>query len=136
MVIYHISPGLSIFIVEDKTDSLSSKFTMTNQGCIMKGEGKFNLGLDLGRVELSTTGNFRYNAVENTFKTNCMLSFDFYMNKDALEFMGQDLFNDPMADELEMKESFYIPNFNRILMNDDLSFEYEMYGQFKNFLQS
>ena len=25
-----------------------------------------------------------------------------------MEFMGQDLFNDPMADELEMKESFYI----------------------------
>ena len=45
--------------------------------------------------------------------------------------MGQDLFNDPMADELEMKESFYIPNFNRILKNEDLSFEYEMYGQFE-----
>ena len=59
-----------------------------------------------------------------------MLSFDFYINKDALNYMGQDLFNDPMADELEMKESYYVPNFNRILMNDDLSFEYEMYGQF------
>ena len=47
--------------------------------------------------------------------------------------MGQDLFNDPMADELEMKESFYIPNFNRILKNEDLSFEYEMYGQFDKF---
>ena len=122
--------GLSVFIVEDKTDSLASKFTMNNQGCLMKGEGKFNLGFDFGRVDISTTGNFRYNALENTFKTNCMLSFDFYINKDALNYMGQDLFNDPMADELEMKESYYVPNFNRILMNDDLSFEYEMYGQF------
>ena len=121
----------SMFIVEDKTDSLSSKFTMTNEGCIMKGEGEFNLGLDLGRVELTTIGNFNYNAVENTFKTNCMLSLDFYMSKDAMEFMGQDLYNDPMADELEMKERFYIPIFDRILQNEDLSFEYEMYGQFE-----
>ena len=125
------NPGRSMFIVEDKTDSLASKFTMTNAGCIMKGEGEFNLGLDLGRVELSTIGNFNYNAVENTFKTKCMLSLDFYMSKNAMEFMGQDLFDDPMADELEMKESFYIPNFNRILQNEDLSFEYEMYGQFE-----
>ena len=123
--------GRSMFIVEDKTDSLASKFTMTNEGCIMKGEGEFNLGLDLGRVELSTIGNFNYNAVDNTFKTKCMLSLDFYMSKNAMEFMGQDLYNDPMADELEMKESFYIPNFNRILQNEDLSFEYEMYGQFE-----
>ncbi len=125
------NPGRSMFIVEDKTDSLSSKFTMTNAGCIMKGEGEFNLGLDLGRVELSTIGNFNFNAVENTFKTKCMLSLDFYMSKNAMEFMGQDLFDDPMADELEMKESFYVPNFNRILQNEDLSFEYEMYGQFE-----
>jgi hypothetical protein len=60
-----------------------------------------------------------------------MLSLDFYMSKNAMEFVGQDLFDDPMADELEMKESFYIPNFNRILQNEDLSFEYEMYGQFE-----
>ena len=33
----------SLFIVEDKTDSLSSKFTMSNEGCIMKGQGEFNL---------------------------------------------------------------------------------------------
>ena len=102
----------SLFIVEDKTDSLSSKFTMSNEGCIMKGQGEFNLGLDLGRVDLSTVGNYNFNALENTFKSNCMLSLDFYMSEDAMRFMGQDLYNDPMADELEMKEKFYIPNFN------------------------
>lgn len=120
----------SLFVVEDKTDSLSSKFSMSNEGCVMKGDGKLNFGLDLGQVELSTFGNFNYNAIDNSFKSKCMLSLDFYISKDALEFMGQDLFNDPMADELEMKESFYVPNFNRIFKNNDYSFEYEMYGQF------
>ena len=38
------NPSRSMFIVEDKTDSLASKFTMTNEGCVMKGEGEFNLG--------------------------------------------------------------------------------------------
>ena len=36
-----------------------------------------------------------------------MLSLDFYMSKNAMEFMGQDLFNDPMADELEMKKRVF-----------------------------
>lgn len=121
----------SLFIVEDKKDSLSSRFTMTNEGCIMKGDGEFNLGLDLGRVDINTTGNFNFNAVENTFKTSCMLSLDFYMSSKAMDFMGNDLYNDPMADELEMREDFYIPNFNRILNDEDLAFEYEMYGQFE-----
>jgi hypothetical protein len=121
----------SMFIVEDKEDSLASRFTMSNEGCVMKGEGDFNLGLDLGRVDISTTGNFNFNAVNNTFKTTCMLSLDFYMSKKSMDFMGDDLYNDPMADELEMSENFYIPNFNRILGDEDLSFEYEMYGQFE-----
>ena len=38
MVICLIMPGRSMFTVEDKTDSLASKFTMTNEGCVMKGE--------------------------------------------------------------------------------------------------
>ena len=82
-------------------------------------------------MRLSTVGNYNFNALENTFKSNCMLSLDFYMNKDAMRFMGQDLYNDPMADELEMKEKFYIPNFNRILGNKDLSVQYDLYGQFE-----
>ena len=105
----------SMFIVENKEDLLSSRFTMSNEGCVMKGEGDFNLGLDLGRVEISTTGNFNFNAVNNTFKTTCMLSLDFYMSKKSIDFMGDDLYNDPMADELEMSENFYVDNFNRIL---------------------
>ena len=48
-----------------------------------------------------------------------------------MRFMGQDLYNDPMADELEMKEKFYIPNFNRILENKDLSVQYDLYGEFE-----
>ena len=126
----------SLFIVEDISDSLSSRFTMTNEGCVMKGEGKFNLGINLGRVSLNTTGNFNYNAVENTFSTKCMLSLDFYMSEQAINFLGEDLYNDPMADELEMTERYYIPNFNRILENTDQSFEYEMYGQFEKLPQA
>ena len=53
------------------------------------------------------------------------------MSEDARRFMGQDLYNDPMADELEMKEKFYVPNFNRILGNKDLSFQYDLYGEFE-----
>ena len=45
--------------------------------------------------------------------------------------MGQEFVNDPMADELEMDERFYIAAFDRILKGQDLTFEYEMYGEFE-----
>lgn len=119
----------SQFIVENEDSQ--SRFTMNNSGCIMKGDGEFNLGIDLGRVDIKTTGSFNYNAVENTFKSTCMFSLDFYMSSKAMDFMGEELYNDPMADELEMRESYYIPNFNRLLGDEDLTFEYEMYGLFE-----
>ena len=117
------------FVVEK--DSLSNYFSFSNVGCKMNGGGIMNLGLDIGRVEMSNTGDFTYNAMSNTFKINTMLSSDFYMSDKAMAQMGQEFVDDPMADELEMSERFYVPTFSRILGGDDLVFEYEMYGEFE-----
>ena len=104
---------------------------MNDIGCVMKGNGQFDLGIKLGRVKTSNTGDFTYNAMSNTFSVNTMLSTNFYMSDKAMDQMGQELVNDPMADELEMSERFYIPAFDRILKGEDLTFEYEMYGEFE-----
>ncbi len=119
------------FVIKDETDSLGNVFTMNNTGCIMKGNGQFDLGANLGRVKTSNTGDFNYNAMSNTFSANTMLSANFYMSDKAMDQMGQEFVNDPMADELEMSERFYIPAFDRILKGQDLTFEYEMYGEFE-----
>ena len=37
---------------------------------------------------------------------NTMLFADFYMSEKAIDQMGQEFVNDPMADELEMDERF------------------------------
>ena len=44
--------------------------------------------------------------------------------------MGQEFVNDPMADELEIDERFYIAAFDRILKGTRLD-EYEMHGEFE-----
>ena len=119
------------FVIKDENDSLGNVFTMNNTGCVMKGNGQFVLGTNLGRVQTSNTGDFTYNAMSNTFSVNTMLSANFYMSDKAMDQMGQELVNDPMADELEMNERFYIPAFDRILKGQDLTFEYEMYGEFE-----
>ena len=122
----------SKYIVEQELDSnIISRFSMTNSGCVMKGDGDFNLGLNLGRVASTTSGSFTYKPTDQTFKAKCMMSFDFFMSQKSMEFMGDELFNDPMADELELSENYYLTNFNRILNNDDLTLEYDMYGMFE-----
>lgn len=123
--------GKDQFVVKDENDSLGNVFTMSNTGCVMKGNGQFDLGVDLGRVKTNNTGNFTYNTMSNTFTANTMLSANFYMSDKAMDQMGQELVNDPMADELEMSERFYIPAFDRILVGKNLTFEFEMYGEFE-----
>ena len=119
------------FVVKDENDSTGNVFTMDNASCEMNVSGHFNLGEKLGRVETANTGNFTYNPMSNTFTANTMLFADFYMSEKAIDQMGQEFVNDPMADELEMDERFYIAAFDRILKGQDLTFEYEMYGEFE-----
>jgi hypothetical protein len=103
---------------------------MSNSGCVMKGEGDFNFGLDFGQVEFTNTGEFVYNALSNTLKSTSMMSFDFYMSTKAMDQLGLELQSD-IADELELDENYYLNNFNRILTEPDLVFEYEMFGEFE-----
>ena len=121
----------SLFIVTDATDTTegATTLTMSNSGCIMKGEGSFNFGLDFGQVEFSNTGEFTYNAMSNSLSSTSMMSFDFFMSPKAMDQLGTELKAD-LADELELNEKYYINNFNRILSDPDLVFEYEMFGEF------
>jgi hypothetical protein len=122
----------SLFKITNATDStaFSSTLTMSNSGCVMKGEGDFNFGLDFGQVKFTNTGEFTYNAMSNTLKSTSMLSLDFYMSDKAMDQLGLELEEDPMADELELSEDYFTNNFNRILSDPDLIFEYDMFGQF------
>ena len=69
--------------------------------------------------------------MSNIFYTDLMFSLDFYFNEDLIEQMGNELYNDPMADELELEEDFYLSNFEKILNDEELVFEYDMYGEFE-----
>ena len=122
----------SLFIVKDASDTTdgTTTLTMSNSGCVMKGEGDFNFGLDFGQVEFTNTGEFVYNALSNTLKSTSMMSFDFYMSTKAMDQLGLELQSD-IADELELDENYYLNNFNRILTEPDLVFEYEMFGEFE-----
>ena len=119
------------FIVKDDIDSVSNTFSMNNSDCIMKGRGFLNLGLNLGRVDLTNVGDFTYSPMSNSCVMNTMLSLDFYINDKLIDQIGVELIDDPMADELEIREKFHLPIFDLILKNEDLTFEYDMYGEFE-----
>ena len=121
----------SKFIISNDNDSTKEAFTMSNSGCVMKGDGLLNLGLNLGRIDLTTHGKFNYNAMSNSFKSKLMLGLEFFMSDKAMEQFGMFMHDDPMPDELEMTESFYTPNFGRIINDKEKVFEYDIYGYFE-----
>lgn len=75
-------------------------------GCEQYGEGKLNLGVDLGQVKLETVGNVRRNLPENKTNFDIVLSADFFLAPKALDIMGETLDSLP-ANPVDMKRSVY-----------------------------
>jgi len=119
------------FNISNDKDSLANVLVFDPNDCSMNGNGELNLGLNLGRVKSSSFGDFIYKPMSNIFYTDLMFSLDFYFNEDLIEQMGNELYNDPMADELELEEDFYLSNFEKILNDEEIVFEYDMYGEFE-----
>ena len=54
-------------------------------------EGKFDLGLDFGMLDITTNGNLQHNIDEGTYDFNMIFNFDFFFPKEALEIMMNDI---------------------------------------------
>jgi hypothetical protein len=62
--------------------------------CIVYGEGKMNLGTDLGQVKITYVGNATHDLNRDSAYFDMMLLVDFFFSNDALDKMG-DAMNNP-----------------------------------------
>lgn len=59
--------------------------------CAVYGEGKMNLGSDLGQVTMLPVGNATHNTVTHTTDFDLVLALDFYMNEKAMDILVEDI---------------------------------------------
>ncbi len=64
--------------------------SLNTENCTVHGEGKFQLGADLGQVTLNTVGNASH-FVNDSVDINLMMTVDFFFESKALKTMAKDL---------------------------------------------
>jgi hypothetical protein len=77
-----------------KLDSFSipgNYISFHRENCVHYGEGKLNLGVDLGQVKLMPVGNVRRNIPANTTTIEMMLGVDFFLGDKVQSIFATDL---------------------------------------------
>jgi hypothetical protein len=63
--------------------------TFNPEECIIRSEGKLELGVDLGQFRLSATGRVQNSINDNETSISGIISMDFFMSENAMELIAQ-----------------------------------------------
>ncbi|MCF8277665.1 MAG: hypothetical protein K9J17_13105 [Flavobacteriales bacterium] len=102
--------------------------------CIARGQGKLNMGMDFGQVELTPLGTVEHNMNNDSTKFNLFLGIDFFFNDESLRIMAEKISNHfPPLDAV-----FYGTEYEKALIElvgkdetTKLIQELNLYGTFK-----
>lgn len=93
LVYHHATDEYRISSLEklNNRDSLPGSYlSLSTFDCESYGEGKMNLGMELGQVNLESYGNIRHYTDGDTAILNMMLTFDFFFEEKAIKRMRED----------------------------------------------
>ncbi len=65
--------------------------SLNREDCQIYGEGKIDLGADLGLVRLTSAGNARHYINENKTNLDILLGIDFYIKEDIIEIIAREI---------------------------------------------
>ncbi len=65
--------------------------TLDNTRCLLKGDGNFNLGLDVNMMTIKSSGTFEHSIITDSTFINTALLLDFYFDLKVLEMLTDSL---------------------------------------------
>ena len=65
--------------------------TLDNTRCVLKGDGNFNLGLDINMMTVKSSGTFEHLIINDSTYINTALLLDFYFDEKALDMISDSL---------------------------------------------
>ena len=72
---------------------VGGNYVSLSNECIAQGQGKLEMGLDLGQIELSTLGVVKHNMNNDSTLFNIMVGLDFFFNPECVRIMAEKLAN-------------------------------------------
>ncbi|MCC7303185.1 MAG: hypothetical protein IT233_11130 [Bacteroidia bacterium] len=117
--------------------NLAGQFiSLDANSCMVYGEGKINLGSDLGQVKLTAVGTANHNLQNDSAYFDLMILMDFFFDAGALEKMAEGLNGCVGVTPVNFNRSVYEKGLREMLGKDQadkLISEVNLYGKFKKF---
>jgi hypothetical protein len=81
--------------------------SLHREDCELYGEGKLDLGFDLGLVNVLTAGNLRHNINDNTTTFDVYMGMDFFFDEKIIAIMANELDSVPEAPATDLNRATY-----------------------------
>lgn len=102
--------------------------------CLIMGDGKVDLGVDLGRVKLDNVGAMRFESEGDKASGGLVMSADFHFFDNALERMATEVLAYPEQKPLDITKTYYERMLREVLgleRSDKLISELSLKGEIK-----
>lgn len=125
----HYDRNAKKYIIADKSkflkDTAGSLISLNKSMCLQHGEGKVDLGIDLGQIKLSPAGSVNHMLDKNEIKTELVLPLDFFFSGPALDTLAKELQSLRNLDAMSLTSGFFEKNMNELAGKKD-------FNEFKN----
>ncbi len=82
--------------------------SLNNEHCILNGEGKIDLGVDLGLVKLTTVGSVRQDVSDMATAMGLLMGVDFFFLEAGMEMIAEAMIEEPSLNPVHLDEENYI----------------------------
>ncbi|HTF03774.1 MAG TPA: hypothetical protein VK826_07095 [Bacteroidia bacterium] len=110
--------------------------SFSTKNCTVYGEGKMNLGSDLGQVTMMPIGNATHNTITQTTDFDLVIAIDFYMSEKAMDVLIEDINASTSLAGTEATRPTFERALNEIVGQkkaDKLISDLKLYGSYKKF---
>lgn len=110
--------------------------SLSTSNCIVYGEGKVNLGTDLGRITANSFGNGTNNLNNGDSKFDLVSTIDFFFADDAIKGMAKAFEEASISEAVTYNRPIYEKSLREMLgkeVADKLISQLNLYGSFKRF---
>jgi hypothetical protein len=121
----------------DETSLPGNYLSLGTTNCLVYGEGRLELGADLGQMKATTVGNVTHNTINDSATFDLMMVLDFFFEKSAIKKMSADfeLFFNTLA-PVDFSRKTFEKGMIEILgkeRGDKALSELNLYGNYRKF---
>ena len=110
-------------------------FSLDRNYCKVYGEGKINMGVDLGQLMLTTAGNVEHDIENNETILNITLGIDFFFSQDALNIMANEIKSIPSLTGVDMNKPEIKKNLTVLAGSENIQKMYDEINIYGSYMQ-